>query len=72
MLKTTIYISRESKKALKRLAQEMERSEADLIRAAIDDLIRAQDSPLPEIPLFDSGQPNLAENIDEALKGFGE
>lgn len=72
MLKTTIYISEESKRALKRIAQELGRSESDLIRSAIDELIESQAYPRPEIPLFESGQPDLAERVDEALKGFGE
>ena len=26
----------------------------------------------PRVPLFESGQPDLAERVDEALDGFGE
>ena len=26
----------------------------------------------PRLPLFDSGQPDLAERVDELLAGFGE
>jgi hypothetical protein len=33
---------------------------------------RTVEPPSPRIPLFNSGQPDLAEQVDDALRGFGE
>ena len=35
-------------------------------------IVRSSEVPMPRLPLFASGQPDLAEHIDEALAGFGE
>ena len=32
----------------------------------------ASGAPGPRLPLFESGKPRLAENVDRALAGFGE
>jgi hypothetical protein len=71
MVKTTVYLPEELKKALERIAQAEGRSEADLIREGIR-LIIDRGTPEPRIPLFSSGQPGLAERVDELLAGFGE
>jgi hypothetical protein len=47
------------------------RSEADLIREAIRDLVRDSEPPRPRVPLFSSGDPTLTERVDEELRGFG-
>ena len=72
MIKTTVYIEEEAKRALAGIARAQERSEADLIRSAIDQLIDSERPPKPRLPLFSSGEPDLAERVDEALHGFGE
>ena len=46
--------------------------EAELIREGVASVIRARLAPAPRIPLFDSGDPTLAERVDEVLaEGFG-
>ncbi len=72
MKKTTVYLPDELKFALERVATERGRSEADLIREAVRDLVRNSETPRPRLPLFRSGDPTLAERVDEELRGFGE
>jgi hypothetical protein len=71
MEKTTVYLTTDQKRALERVAQESGRSEADLIREGVDAVTRARVAE-PMLPLFESGQPDLAEHLDDALAGFGE
>ena len=71
MVKTTVYLPEVLKKSLEALARAQNRSEADLIRTGIEKLVEAN-QPRPRIPLFSGNDPNLAENVDEALAGFGE
>jgi hypothetical protein len=47
-------------------------SEAELIREALRTLTSESSPPEPRLPLFKSGKPHFAENVDEALSGFGE
>jgi hypothetical protein len=72
MRKTTVYLPDDLKFALGRVAAEKGRSGADLIREAIRDLVRDSEPPRPRVPLFSSGDPTLAERVDEELRGFGE
>jgi hypothetical protein len=72
MRKTTVYLPDDLKFALGRVAAEKGRSEADLIREAIRDLVRDSEPPRPRVPLFSSGDRTLAERVDEELRGFGE
>jgi hypothetical protein len=70
--KTTVYLTPELRAALRRTARERRVSEADLIRQGVA-LVTAADGPRPpKLPLFESGQPELAAHIDDALMGFGE
>ena len=70
--KTTVYLPTELKEALRRAARRQHRSEADLIRKGIA-IVSAQDGRrAPRLPLFESGQPDLAEHVDDGLVGFGE
>jgi hypothetical protein len=71
MRKTTVYLPDDLKFALGRVAVEKGRSEADLIREAIRDLVRDSEPPRPRVPLFSSGDPTLTERVDEELRGFG-
>lgn len=71
MFKSTIYLPEELKRRLSRLARRRGRSEASLIREALDRLTAAE-GPRPTTPLFSSNDPHLAEQVDEALRGFGE
>lgn len=69
--RTTIYLPDQLKSTLARAAQEEHRTEADLIREGIELLLRSR-QPEPRVPLFASGQPDLAEKAEELLAGFGE
>ncbi len=69
--RTTIYLPEDLKGALARAAHEEGRTEADLIREGIETFLRSRD-PEPRVPLFTSGIPDLAENVDKLLAGFGE
>ena len=72
MEKTTVYLSDELKQALRRAARAAGRSEAELIREGIGLVTGSHRIAEPRLPLFDSGQADLAERVDEALIGFGE
>ena len=73
MKKTTIYLPEDLTEALKRAAVAQGRSEAELIRQAVRELIGNLEPPRPRLPLFSSGDPTLAERVDEELvAGFGE
>ncbi len=71
MKKTTVYLPDEVKAGLERAAGETGRSEADLIRDAVRSLLEQQRPPRPKVPLFDSGDPTLAERVEEELAGCG-
>ncbi len=72
MRRTTVYLPEELKAALERAAVASGRSEADLIREGVEYVASRADRPRPRVPLFDSGDPTLAERTDELLDGFGE
>ena len=75
MKKTTVHLPGDLKNALARVARvaaERGRSEAELIREAVGELVRNAQTPRPRSPLFSSGDPTLAERVDEELRGFGE
>ena len=72
MKKTTVYLPEDLKSALGRIAAERGRSEAELIREAVRDLVRDSEPPRPRLPLFSSEDPTLARRFEEELRGFGE
>ena len=72
MVKTTVYLPRALKDALARLAGRQGRSEAELVRLAVERLVKAEGHTAPRLPLFRSSDPHLAENADEHLAGLGE
>jgi len=72
MKKTTVYLPEDLKSALGRIAREKGRSEAELIRGAIRELVQDTEPPRPRLPLFSSGDPTLARRFEEELRGFGE
>jgi hypothetical protein len=43
-----------------------------IIREAIERYTATAVRPRPRLPLIESGQPDLAKRVDEALAGFGE
>ena len=72
MEKTTVYLTDDLKAALRRAARSTGRSEAELIREGIGLVTGTHRVAEPRLPLFESGQPDLAERADELLGGFGE
>lgn len=72
MQKTTVYIPEDVKRALSRVAAARGMSEAELIREALRQLTARASAPKPRLPLFKSGKSRLAEQVNEALAGFGE
>ena len=72
MEKTTVYLTESQKRSLARAARATGRSEAELIREGIETVTARHRLAEPRLPLFESGQPDLAERVDEALAGFGE
>jgi hypothetical protein len=72
MQKTTVYLPDGLKRRLAQAAHRRGQPEAVLIRTAIERLLDEDTRPRPTLPLFRSGNPTLAERVDEALAGFGE
>jgi hypothetical protein len=72
MEKTTVYLTEDQKRALARAARASGRSEAELIREGVDLVTSARRVAEPTLPLFDSGDPTIAERVDDLLDGFGE
>ena len=75
MKQTTIYLPDELKRRLERAAQQDHRSEASIVRDAIDEALRRR-NVAPTVPLFSDGwgDPTLAERVDELLAetAFGQ
>ena len=72
MRKTTVYLPEQLKDRLARMAVDSGRSEADLIREGIELVSGRVGRAKPRLPLFESGEPELAERTEEHLAGFGE
>ena len=72
MEKTTVYLTDSQKRALARASRVSGRSEAELIREGIETVTARHAVSEPRLPLIDSGQPDLAERVDELLDGFGD
>ena len=72
MQKTTVYLPDDLKSALERAAEETGKSEAELIREGVRQVVEKRMPPPPRSGTFDSGIPDLASRVDEFLaKGFG-
>lgn len=72
MNKTTLYLPDDLKLALERAAEARKCSMADVVREALRTYTASLQPPEPRLPLFRSGDPTLAERVDEMLDGFGE
>jgi len=72
MVRTTVYLPAESKRRLTAAARRRRRSEAELIRDAIDRLLAEEPArPRPDPPELDI-DPAAADHVDEHLSaGFG-
>ena len=73
MMKTTVYLPEDLKASLARVAAEEGRSEAEIIREAINAAMNSRRSARPRLPLVPRGlgDPQAAERTDELLDGFG-
>jgi hypothetical protein len=71
VIKTTVYLPQATKRHLAALAAREGRPEAELIREAIDRLVRSAPRK-PRYPLFKSDDPTTARRVDDLLRGFGE
>ena len=67
-----MYLTEAQKRGLERAARLTGRSEAELIREGVEAVTSRHLVAEPVLPLFESGQPELAEHVDDALDGFGE
>lgn len=78
MVKTTLYVPDDLKRALERVAKARGVSEAELHRQALRALVRAEDRPRPRSGILPSRRgPNTsndAARVDELLAetGFGD
>jgi hypothetical protein len=72
MEKTTVYLTDAQKRALERTAKAAGRTEAELIREGVELVTARHGTRELKLPLFASGQPDLAERVDELMDGFGE
>jgi hypothetical protein len=72
MHRTTVYLPDDLRRAIKEVARSEEESEATFIRRALERAVSDARPPRPRLPLFSSGDESLADNVDEALTGFGE
>lgn len=72
MVKTTLYLPDDLKARLEQVAQREGRSEADLVREALTDLVERRTPPRPQGAIFHSGDPGWAAAADHDLARFGE
>ncbi len=72
MKRTTIYLPEDLKAELERLSRDENRTEADLIREGVRQLIDDRNRPRPDFPLFDSGGALDWSNDEEMLAGDPE
>lgn len=68
MKRTTVYLPEEADLALKGLAQRTKRSQAELIREAIEQYLLKEEQTLPRsIGMGTSGRTDLSERYEELL-----
>lgn len=68
MVKTTVYLDRETALAIRQIAQRKNRPQAELIREALAQFAAADRPPLPSIGAFHSGRSDISTNYRELLK----
>ena len=70
MKRTTVYFPADLKQRLEEVAERESRSEASIVREAVQAALDARDALIPKLPLFDGwGDPTLADRVDELLAG---
>ena len=68
-----MYLPEPLKEQIERVATRERRSEADVIRAALEEYTASRPRPRPRLPLFEGkGTPDVSRDFDEMMKGFGE
>ncbi len=69
MTKTTVYLDADTVLALRRMAETQGRSQAELIRDALDAYTNGARRPLPRgLGKYDSGETNGAESAKDFLR----
>jgi predicted transcriptional regulator len=69
MTKTTVYLDADTVLALRQMAETQGRSQAELIRDALDAYTRKGKRPLPSgLGKYDSGETNVSERAKEILR----
>ena len=73
MAKTTIELPEDLKRQVEIAAKLDRRTEEEIIRAAVEEAMRRRVPPKPRLPLFtkELPEPDMAERVDEYLKGMG-
>jgi len=71
MRKTAIYLPADLKRQIEEAVADQGRTVVELMREALRALLAGSAPPRPRLPLFESGQPDLAERLDKALARFG-
>ncbi|WP_460539057.1 hypothetical protein [Glycomyces halotolerans] len=72
MRQTAVYLRKDQREGLKRMAARLGRSEAELLREGVDLVLAQHGEPLGscEMPTASAGR-RLADRTDELLDGFG-
>jgi len=72
MVKTTLYLPDDLKRAVEREAARRHTSEAEVMRAAIAETVNAIDRPKPTGGFLDGDWTPVDWNTDDWLEGFGQ
>ena len=69
MVKTTVYIETDTALAIRQMAESQGRSQADLIRDALDAYAKRAQRPLPAgLGKYDSGATDVSERAEDILR----
>ena len=73
MPKMTIDLPDDLQRQIEDAAKVELRTEEEIIRAAVEEAMNRRTRPKPRLPLFtkELPEPDMAERVDEYLKGFG-
>lgn len=72
MKRTTVYFPDDLKQRLEEAAERESRSEASIVREAVQTALDTRDAPAPTLPLSEGwGEPTLADRVDDLLAGSG-
>lgn len=69
MIKTTVYLDTDVALSLRRMAESQGRSQAELIRDALEKFTRSRKRPLPRgLGKYSSGESDVSERAREILR----